>query len=171
MHMLVARLVRHARWLGASAELAEDLVQDALERHSRQPDWHDLARGDLETLLRVFVTSRVRDHRRRVQNRTRLHGHLEVFTTVREPDAGLLHDDASRARAALYGALDDELQRVFVAWVRQREGERRSVLAEELGLDLAQYEAVKKRLRRRCKTLLTELGLTVTDLKSPGGAR
>jgi hypothetical protein len=42
---LVRLLLRHARGLGASAEEAEDLVQEAVEATVRDPAWYDPDRG------------------------------------------------------------------------------------------------------------------------------
>lgn len=166
---MIARLYRHARWLGARQEQADDLVQDALERLSRQPTWHDPARGSVETLLRIFIQSRLRDQAKQVATRTRIHGRLTVVSTLPSPHAAIATSAADAARQKLYAALGDEMQQVFAAWVRQKEGERAVALAAELDLSVAEFEAAKKRLRRRLKQLLQELDMSPADLT--GGAR
>ncbi len=169
--LLIGRLYRHARWLGASPEAADDLVQEATLRHARDPSWYDSTRGSLETLLRVFIQSRHQDRRRQVATRSRLHGRFTLVATAPAPDHGMVADDAGRARARLYAALEPGHQEVFGAWIRQREGERAHHLAAELGGSVGAFEAAKKRLRRRLQQLLTELDLTPADLTSDGGTR
>jgi len=56
--------------------------------------------------------------------------------------------------------------------MRQKSGALRGpAAAESVHLTPAAYEAAKKRLRRRCQTVLNELNLTQADLYDPPSMR
>lgn len=174
---LVRVLYRHARHLGAPAEEAEDLVHDALAHMTRDPSWYDPARGPIDRVLRVVVTNRWRDRCRRRSRRGRLRGHLALVSQDAGdgPERSVRAGRAAARRRALLARLDDDEWALFTTWISQhhRELDARAAAAS-LGIEVREYENRKKRLRRRCRALVEELGLSVDDLFTPaagGGVR
>lgn len=161
---LARRLVVHARALGASHEQAEDLVADALERVMRDPTWHDPSRGTLLTALKVVVRSRYLNLIRASGVRDRAAPRLRLVGEGDRPDRALEAGRAADARRRLLACLTPEERALFRAWIAQRGGLVGSEAAASVGLDNRAYEAAKKRLRRRIRGAMDELGLAPEDL-------
>lgn len=173
---LVRRLVAYARRLGASSEEAEDLAQESLEIVVRDPAWFERERASLVTALSTVLRNRLFDRHRHLAVRQRVAPALRLVQGDEEPDPhdALALADARERRRALLALLEPAERQVFAAWLRQRRGELDGPdAAASLGMEPSDYEAAKKRLRRRCRTLLDELGLDPDDLFDPhgGGAR
>jgi DNA-directed RNA polymerase specialized sigma24 family protein len=168
---LVRRLLLHARGLGASVEDAEDLVQETLEVTVRDPVWYDPDRGTLLGLLKAVLRHRLVDRHRAADVRERAAPALRLVASDPErADAVAWGRAAVERRRAFLAHLGPEERAVFGAWLRQRRGEVDvHGAAASVGLDAAAYEAAKKRLRRRCRALLDELGLEPADLLDGGG--
>ncbi|MCP4871177.1 MAG: hypothetical protein GY898_20910 [Proteobacteria bacterium] len=168
---VVRTLYLHARGLGCSREEAEDLVHDALEVTVRDPSWYDQSRGPLTRVLRVVITNRVRDRYRSRVVRRRSRKHLELLATTPErPDESLDKDRAAALRLELLSALDDAEQLLFYTWMAQQRGELTGwTAADSLNITYREYEARKKRLRRRCRALLEDMGVATSDLWDLGG--
>jgi len=167
----VRTLYLHARGLGCSREEAEDLVHDALEITVRDPSWYDQSRGPLTRVLRVVITNRVRDRYRSGVVRRRSRKHLELLASKPErPDETLDRDRSAGLRRELLSSLDDAEQLLFYTWVAQQRGELTgSTAAESLNITYRDYEARKKRLRRRCRGILEDMDVTTDDLWDLGG--
>jgi DNA-directed RNA polymerase specialized sigma24 family protein len=164
---LARRMYRHARFLGAPPEDAEDLVQDALLKLTSDPDRLDPARGSVAGLVRTMVANRWTDRLRRAGTHERARGHLRLVPPSTTPENALVEDGAARLRTEFLLRLTAEERGVFEVWVRQRQGHiDGQQAARELDLNYPEYEAAKKRLRRRCRTVLSELGVTSADLYS-----
>jgi DNA-directed RNA polymerase specialized sigma24 family protein len=163
---VVRILYLHARGLGCSREEAEDLVHDALEVTVRDPSWYDRSRGPLTRVLRVVITNRVRDRFRSGVVRRRSRKHLELLASRPDrPDEMLVRDRASGLRRELLAALDDAEQLLFYTWMSQQRGELTGwTAADSLNITYREYEARKKRLRRRCRRILEDMGVATDDL-------
>ncbi|MFT4622278.1 MAG: DNA-directed RNA polymerase specialized sigma24 family protein [Myxococcota bacterium] len=165
---VVRRLLVHARCLGASVEEAEDLVNDALARVLADPDWFDSSRGALVPALKVVVRTRWLNRCRERGTRRRHAPHLRLVGAAEGPDAVVRAGEAKTARLRFLACLEPEERALFRAWMRQRSGAvLGSEAARSVGLQPSAYEAAKKRLRRRCRAVLDELGLAATDLFDP----
>lgn len=171
------RLLAYGLRLGASVEEAEDVVQEALLVAVRDPSWHDARRAQLVTVLARVVKNRLIDRWRHRSVKERYAGRLRLIQDTDAfvaPDQPMALQDARSARRALLAGLRPEERAVFRAWLRQRGGELDGPgAAETLGLSYSAYEAAKKRLRRRCRAILAELGLDAADLfdEGVGGGR
>ncbi len=164
---LAGRMYRHARFLGAPAEEAEDLVQDALLTLTADPERLDPRRGSVAGLVRTMVANRWTDRLRKTSRHDKARGHLRLVEDEAGPEEQLIEDDAARLRAQFLLRLNVDERGVFEAWVRQRQGQLDGPgAADELHMTYAEYEAAKKRLRRRCQTVLGELGVSSGDLYS-----
>lgn len=163
---VVRALYLHARGLGCSREEAEDLVHDALEVTVRDPSWYDRSRGPLTRVLRVVITNRVRDRYRAGVVRRKARSHLELLAgTPQRPDEALTSQRAARLRLELMSSLTDAEQLLFHTWMAQQRGELTGwTAAESLQTTYRDYEARKKRLRRRCRNILNEMGARTEDL-------
>jgi len=166
---LVRRLLAQARVLGASAEDAEDLVHDTLERTVRDPSWYDPDRGPLLGLLHAVLRNQFVDgfRKRDVRNRAAVHLRL-VGGEPSSADWGLACEQAIIRRQRFLESLTTDERRLFEVWLGQRRGALNATeAASALDLTVAQYEARKKVLRRRCVQILESLGMTVSDLFDP----
>ncbi len=170
---VVRTLYLHARGLGCSREEAEDLVHDALEVTVRDPSWYDRSRGPLTRVLRVVITNRVRDRYRAGVVRRRSRSHLELLSKSPErPDETLGKERASELRREFLSALDDGEQLLFYTWMAQQRGELTGwTAADSLNITYREYEARKKRLRRRCRRILEDMGVSTDDLWDAGAKR
>jgi DNA-directed RNA polymerase specialized sigma24 family protein len=172
---LARRLLAYARRLGASAEEAEDLVQESLVVAVRDPDWYDRDRASLVTVLGAVLRNRLVDRFRHLAVRQRLAPRLRVLEPDEDPgpDETLALADARERRRALLSLLEPAERDVFGAWLQQRRGTFDGPgAAASIGMTYPEYESAKKRLRRRCQRLLDELGLVPADLFDPDrGAR
>ncbi len=171
---VVRVLYLHARSLGCPREEAEDLVQDALEVTTRDPGWYDRSRGPLTRVLRVVITNRVRDRYRAGVVRRKARSHLSLLAErPKKPDDLMRRQRAARLRLELLGSLDDAEQLLFATWMAQQRGELTGwTAAESMGITYADYEARKKRLRRRCRNVVEEMGIQTDDLYDlPGEKR
>lgn len=171
---VVRVLYLHARSLGCSREEAEDLVQDALEVTTRDPGWYDRSRGPLTRVLRVVVTNRVRDRYRAGVVRRKARPHLSLLAErPSKPDDAIRRQRAAGLRLELLGSLTDSEQLLFATWMAQQRGELTGwSAAESMGITYAEYEARKKRLRRRCRNVVEEMGVQTDDLYDlPGDQR
>lgn len=170
---LVRRLLLHARALGAPPEQAEDLVQEAVATVVGDPARFDPGRGTLLALLKTIVRNRYLNAVRATRARGRLEPGLRLVPPEPPADAALRARDAEDRRRLVLAHLDPSERALFVAWIRQRtEGHRAPRAAASVGLDPAAYEAAKKRLRRRVRAILEDLGLEPHDLYAPDlGAR
>lgn len=168
---LVRRLVAYARRLGASSEEAEDLVQDSVELAVRDPAWLDGERGSPVTALATVLRNRLFDRYRHLAVQTRAAPKLRLIAPDETPpDETLAAADARARRRALLALLEPAERQVFGAWLRQRRGEADGAgAAASVGMTPPAYEAAKKRLRRRCRALLDELGVGPDDLFDPTG--
>lgn len=167
---LIRELLRHARFLGATSEEAEDLTHDALAVFHADPGWYDPRRGSLKAALKSVITNRYRDLVRRSGRGALVKRRLRLVTPAGAPDAAHEVEQKVRARnrKRLIDALSVEERGLFRAWMLQRSGEVDGPeAARSLGLDMRDYENHKKRLRRRCRKLLDELGLEPADLMAP----
>ncbi len=163
-------LLRHARFLGATFEEAEDLTHDALATFHADPHWYDPQRGSLKAALKTVITNRFRDLVRRSGRGALVKRRLRLVT--REDVPGADHQVESRLRAGnrdrLLAALSRQERGLFQAWMCQRQDEMDGpTAARSLGLNMRDYENEKPRLRRRCKKLLEELGMEPVDLMEP----
>jgi len=168
---LTRLLLRHARFLGATFEEAEDLTHDALAVFHGDPDWYDPRRGSLKAALKSVITNRYRDLVRRSGRGALVKRRLRLVTATDTPaaDHEVERRHRSNNRARLLAALSVEERSLFQAWMLQRQEDVDGVqAAKSLGLSLRDYENHKKRLRRRCKKLLEELGMEPADLMEPG---
>lgn len=171
---LTRRLIADALRRGASLEEAEDAVQEAILVVVRQPGWHDRDRASLRTALGVVVRNRLTDRWRHQQMHSRKAPALRVVQPgeLEAPDVHLDKEDARTRRRAFLAALTPDERRLFRIWMRQRAGELRGpAAAQELGQSVRAFEAAKKRLRRRCRAVLSELGLGPQDLFGEGEGR
>lgn len=168
------RLIAYAMRLGASVEEAEDVVQEAILVAVRDPSWHDRQRASLVTALGTVVRNKLTDRWRHDTMRSRKAPHLRLVhgESPSLPDRPLVEAGARARRRAFLAALTPEERGLFRLWLRQRSGELDGPgAAREAGLSYRSYEAAKKRLRRRCRALLDELGLDAGDLFDAGGGR
>lgn len=165
---LVRRLLARALRLGASAEEAEDLVQDSLEVVVREPGWFDRSRASLLTVLTSVLRNRFIDRARHREVHRRTSPHLRLVEPMPAPGLAIEADQAAKARFALLSQLTPEERAVFGAWLRQRRREFTvDGAAAAVGMDAKDYEKAKKRLRRRCRSALADLDLEVADLFGP----
>lgn len=166
---LTAGLYRHARALGAPPEEAEDLVHDALEVYASDPSWYDPARGPLLRVLKVVITNRVRDRFRKGVRRGRVRGHLRlVARTGSGPDVQVTRQQAADLRDDFLRRLTPAERSLFQAWLSQQHRELDGpAAAASLRLTYSEYEAAKKRLRRRCRVLLAQMSIQIDDLFDP----
>ncbi|MBX2800086.1 MAG: hypothetical protein KTR31_20580 [Myxococcales bacterium] len=166
---LVRRLLVHARGLGCSVEEAEDLVQEALGVLVARPDWYDPARGTLLAALKGIVHHRWVNLRRASSVQRAAAPRLQlVADPVPSPAGPVAQQEAQALRRRFLALLAEDERAVFRAWTQQRARvvDARGA-ARGLGLQVAAYEAAKKRLRRRCAAILDELGVDATDLFGP----
>lgn len=164
---VVRRLMAEARCRGASVEEAEDLVQDVLMVTIRDPSWHRPERASLLTALSAVLRNRLTDRRRHLAVRKRTAPHLVLLhdRAADDPATHLARARARDRRAAILERLTPEELVLFRMWLRQRQREvDAQQAAAALNLTPAAYEAAKKRLRRRVRTVLAELRLTTQDL-------
>ncbi|MEZ4234824.1 MAG: hypothetical protein R3F59_01385 [Myxococcota bacterium] len=167
---VVRRLLVHARCLGAPAEEAEDLAHEAIEVVVADPDWFDPSRGSLVTALKTVLRHRWSNRRRAAGVAERAGGHLRLVEPAPAPDAPLAAARAAEHRQRFLALLEPDERAVFGAWMRQRAREVDGAqAARALGLSLPAYESANKRLRRRAKAILDELGLVAADLYDPPG--
>jgi len=165
---LVRQLLARAQRLGASAEEAEDLVQDSLELVVQRPRWFDRSRASLLTALTSVLRNRFIDGARHRDVQRRAVPRLRLVQPVPAPGRELAGRQAEQARFALLSQLTPEERRIFGAWLRQRRQELTvGDAAASVGLRPKDYENAKKRLRRRCRSALADLGLDVADLFGP----
>ncbi len=164
------RLLLYGRWLGAPLEQAEDLVHDALKVVVEDPDWYRPERGNLVSALKVILRNRYLNQLRDQGVRRRTAPKLTLVESAPGPDAPLSTAEARDNRHQLLALLDPGERRLFAVWLQQRDGVYRgSEAADQLGMTHRQYEAGKKRLRRRCAAILEELSLTPAELFDPRG--
>ena len=169
---LIRALLVYARRLGAPIEEAEDLAHDAIEVLMQDPHWYDPSRGPLGAALRTILRNRYLNRVRSQGTFQRSVPTLRVVEAPFTPHAALTADQARRNRHAFLSMLQPDERRLFQAWMRQKSGALRGpAAAESVHLTPAAYEAAKKRLRRRCQTVLDELNLTQTDLYDPPSMR
>ncbi len=163
-------LLRHACFLGATFEEAEDLTHDALAVFHADPRWYDPNRGSLKAALKSVITNRYRDLVRRSGRGALVKRRLRLVSPRGAPGADVQVERRIRAdnRGRLLAALSREERALFQTWMQQRSDEFDGpAAARSLGLDMRDYENQKKRLRRRCKKLLDELGMEPADLMEP----
>lgn len=160
----VRRLLIYGRYLGATLEEAEDLVNDVLEHIVRNPDWFDPERGEWIGSLKVILRNRYFNRLRSADVHRRATPHLRVVEPEPLPDETLQVAQARGHRQRVLALLSEDERRVFAAWMRQRGGLQGEQAAAELGLSHPAYEAAKKRVRRRVQAVLAELELTPADL-------
>lgn len=160
-------LIGRAMQRGVPRADAEDIVLRAYEKATSV---HDPARGSFEALMQRTVERETVDWWRRRRAWSRAAERLGAEADVVRPQAV---DSAARLRAhthqqALLERLSEDERRVFAAWALQRhlpQGELTAARAgATLGLTVAQYNNAKKRLARRVRAVLEELGLTPSDL-------
>lgn len=163
---LVRTLLCHARGLGASAEEAEDLVQEAVEVTVRDPAWYDPDRGTLIGLLKVVLRHRLFDrHRARNVHDRALPNLVLVVSDQASAEDELWRNEAAKRRADLLAHLTADERDVLRAWLRQRHGELDGhAAAATIGLTGPAFEASKKRLRRRYREVAAALGFGLDDL-------
>lgn len=160
----------YAMRLGASLEQAEDLVQDTLLVTIDRPEWFDAHRASLGTALITVLRNRYLDGRRHLGVQRRAAPQLRLVTSSSERMDGMDRLEARAARQRLLGALDPRERAVFRAWLLQREGHFDGQgAARSVDLSYAAYEAAKKRLRRKVRSLMAELELETADLFDPEG--
>ena len=146
---------------------AEDIVLRAYEKAAPV---HDPLRGSLESLLHRTVERDTVDWWRRNRAWSRA---AESLTA--QADVIRLHsvDSSVQLRAhghqqALLERLSEGERKVFAAWALQRhlpQGElKASRAAATLGMTVPEFNNAKKRLGRRVRAVLDELGLTPRDL-------
>jgi DNA-directed RNA polymerase specialized sigma24 family protein len=167
LHQLVRSLYVHALRLGASSEAAEDMVQESLTVPLGKVDWFDPERGTLPAALRAVITHRFIDACRARERRKRLHAHhLEGQEAVEPSPAKQMADrTAYLNRQRFLVQLDEGEKALFAMWIRQNQGDVKGPEgAEALSMTYAEYEAAKKRLRRRSMAILEELEIDATDL-------
>ncbi|GEM_PF-2662593 len=167
---LTRLLLRHARFLGATFEEAEDLTHDALAVFHGDPKWYDPRRGSLKAALKSVITNRYRDLVRRSGRGALVKRRLRLVTPEGVAGADVEVERRVRAdnRSRLLAALSPEERGLFQTWMLQRSDELDGpAAARSLGLNMRDYENQKKRLRRRCKKLLDELGMEPADLMEP----
>ncbi len=166
---LAAGLYRHARSLGKPPEAAEDLVHDALLVYTRDPSWYDPQRGPLLRVLKVVITNRVRDQHRAKMRHSKLNSHLRLVAQPGSgPEDGVEQKQAADRREEFLGRLTAGEFALFQAWASQQRRELEGpAAAASLQMTYAEYEAAKKRLRRRCRNLLTEMNIRIGDLFDP----
>ncbi len=168
---LTRLLLRHAQFLGATAEEAEDLTHDALAVFHGDPDWFDPRRGSLKAALKSVITNRYRDLVRRSGRGALVKRRLRLVTVDDSPSVAQEVERRVRTsnRARLISSLSADERALFQAWLLQRQDDLDGTMAaRSVGLSLREYENHKKRLRRRCKKLLEELGMDAADLMEPG---
>ena len=160
---LIGRVMRR----GVPRSDAEDIVLHAYEKAAPV---HDPARGSLESLLHRTVDRDTVDWWRRNRAWSKVAQRLSA-----QADVVQLHvvDPAAQRRAhghqqALLERLSPQERKVFAAWALQRhlpQGElTASRAAATLGVSVPEYNNAKKRLARRVRVVLDELGLTPRDL-------
>ena len=167
LHQLVRSLYVHALRLGASPEAAEDMVQESLTVPLGKADWFDPERGTLPAALRAVITHRFIDACRARERRKRLHAHhLEGMEAVGpSPSKTMADRTAYLNRQRFLTQLDESEKALFAMWIRQNHGDVKGPEgADALGMTYAEYEAAKKRLRRRSLTILEELEIDAQDL-------
>jgi DNA-directed RNA polymerase specialized sigma24 family protein len=167
---LVRILLRHARFLGATFEEAEDLTHDAVAVFHADPNWYDPRRGSVKAALKSVVTNRYRDLVRRSGRGALVRRRLRLVTADGTPAADHQVEFHARAvnRSRLIAALSPEERGLFQTWMSQRQDDLDGpAAAKSLGLTMRAYENQKKRLRRRCRKLLDELGMEPADLMEP----
>lgn len=168
---LARGLLRLAVHLGAAPEEAEDLVHEVLAAHAAAPHRHDPSRGPLLPYLRLTLRSRFIDGRRHDAMRRRKAPELVSLPSPPTQDQVLAAAEARQRRDAFLARLEPDHRQLFLCWVQQSRGDcDASQAARSLGLSVAAYEAAKKRLRRRCRSLLEEMGFRPSDLLSPEGS-
>ena len=170
-HTISRRVIRGligcAMRRGVPRSDAEDIVLHAYEKAASA---YDPSRGTLESLLQRTVERATIDWWRknrawsRVTERLSAQADVIKLTTV---DPAAQHR-AHRHQQALLERLTPEERRVFAAWALQRhlpQGELTAArAAATLGLSVPAYNNAKKRLARRVRVVLDELGLTPRDL-------
>ena len=167
---LTVLLLRHARFLGATFEEAEDLTHDALAVLHADPTWYEPHRGSVKAALKSVVTNRYRDLVRRSGRGALVQRRLRLVTADGTPGADHQVERHARAsnRGRLIASLSPDERGLFQAWMLQRQDELDGpAAAASLGLSMRDYENQKKRLRRRCRKLLEELGMEPADLMDP----
>ena len=167
VHRLVRALYVHALRLGASPEAAEDMVQEALTIPLGKADWFDPERGTLPAALRAVITHRFIDSCRARERRRRLHAHhLHGHEpTAPSPSNKMAERTAYLNRQRFLAQLDEDERGLFAMWIRQNQGEVKGPEgAVALGMSYSEYEAAKKRLRRRSQAILDELEIEISDL-------
>ena len=146
---------------------AEDIVLHAYEKAASA---YDPSRGSLESLLQRTVERATVDWWRRnrawskVAERLSAQADVIQLSTV---DPTAQHRAHTHQQALLERLTPDE-RKVFAAWALQRhlpQGELTAArAAATLGVSVPAYNNAKKRLARRVRTVLDELGLTPRDL-------
>jgi len=160
---LIGRVMRR----GVPRSDAEDIVLHAYEKSAKA---HDPTRGSIEALMSRMVDRDTVEWWRQNRAWSKVSERLSAESAV-----VALHrvDDAARRRAydhqsAVLERLTPAERKVFAAWALQRhlpQGElTASRAAATLGLSVTEFNNAKKRLGRRVRVVLDELGLTPRDL-------
>lgn len=161
---LARRLFSTALRHRASVEEAEDLVQETMQVALERPGWFDEDREPLAA-MRAILKNRLIDRRRHQAMQQRKAPMLRLVKPEPDPSDLLEQSRASDLRLAFLAQLEPAERDLFQAWLRQRRGDVQApAAAASLGLDVAAYEAAKKRLRRRCHRILADLAIDPADL-------
>jgi DNA-directed RNA polymerase specialized sigma24 family protein len=91
-----------------------------------------------------------------------------VVSTDDTPSMSLRRREASTHREAFLDRLTPDERALFHVWMQQRtEDLPAEAWAHKLGMSVAEFNNAKKRLRRRCATVLEALNLSPADLFDP----
>ena len=159
-------LIASAMRRGVPRADAEDIVLRAWEKAA--PTF-DPTRGTLEALLQRVVIRDAAEWWR--QHRTFRERADQLGAESVHHLHGPRPEDRARAHAhqqELLDRLSEEERKVFAAWALQRHLPQGALpaprAARSVGLTTAEYNNAKKRLARRVRAILGELGVTPRDL-------
>ena len=148
---------------------AEDVAQDAClrawdgrRRYFQRADAN--VGGWLLRVARNIVIDRVRQRHAISKKADGALPGEQLRLRIPDPEAVLALDEGSDKFARVLAALD-YVDRAFLAvWAEQAEGDgSREDAAEELGFTMAEYEAAKKRLKRRLDAVVVKLGISFDE--------
>lgn len=145
---------------------AENCAGEALKRAWEHRDRFDPAKGTFRKWLLTIGRHAIFDELRRRRAEALMREAKEVVEHDQAPtSSGLVERRARYAKWRLFARLTAHEKEFLHVWIEQhaREMDARSA-ADQLGLTLPEYEAEKKRLQRRMKTLIKEMGVDVDEV-------
>lgn len=154
------QLVRYALGRGVPPQVAEDIVFEAWERGSSA---FDPSKGTFEALLQTSVRNATASYWRSERRKQR------VVEALVPPSSDTRNEERADARQVeLLSALGPEERKVFAAWALQKHlGKGRVTsagISASIGLETADFENAKRRLRARLLVLLNQFGWTTRGL-------